>query len=65
MTREKDTTTTRDAGDFTQSGNHAAGAPANDTTQVNRAPNIDPAATRQEAPTVAPAGTDLDKEKRK
>ena len=65
MTREKDTNTTQDGGDFTQSGTHAAGAPANDTTQVNRAPNLDPASTRQRDKAETSGGTDLEKEKRK
>ena len=68
MTREKDTNTTQDGGDFTQSGTHAAGAPANDTTQVNREPNLDPASTRQRDPAETAetsGGTDLEKEKRK
>jgi hypothetical protein len=42
MSREKDQLrNTQDAGYMTQSGNHAAGGPLNDTTQVNKAPNIE------------------------
>lgn len=60
MTREKDQlTNTQDAGTFTQSGNHAAGGPANDTTQVNRAPNINPGASKQSGPIGNSGGTDM------
>ncbi|TWI65289.1 hypothetical protein IP91_02697 [Pseudoduganella lurida] len=49
MTREKDTVSTEDAGYKTESGNHAAGSPANDTTQVNREPNINASQQRSAA----------------
>ncbi|WP_338771550.1 hypothetical protein [Massilia sp. METH4] len=60
MTREKDQlTNTEDAGYFTQSGNHAAGGPANDTTQVNRAPNINEAASKQSSAAGSSGGMDM------
>jgi hypothetical protein len=60
MSREKDQlTNTQDAGTFTQSGNHAAGGPANDTTQVNRAPNINPAASKQRSAAGSSGGMDM------
>ncbi|MBB3223322.1 hypothetical protein [Pseudoduganella umbonata] len=60
MSREKDQlTNTEDAGYFTASGNHAAGEPANDTTQVNRAPNINPEASKQSSVAGSSGGMDM------